>query len=637
MRYDFYVAVSGDDAWSGKKKSPDRKGTDGPFASLKRAKEAVRTLKKEGGLKMPLRVAVRGGVYLLDEPLIFEPEDSDTEYLAYPGEVPVITGAKKVTGWQEEAGGIWSVDVSALTSRDGVCRQLFINGERKKRARMPDKGFYIVDGAFPKTGEPLRFRYREGDLKKEWADDGTEVVFLEKWYAIRHNVTVINEADREITLKGVSRSYSVPDQRYYLENVRSGIEEPGAWYFDHREKRIYYNPLPDEDMNSVDTLVPVLIDLIRFDGDKSGKKTVENISFSGITFSYTSWVMDEEGYNDRQAAYDIPAAVQAYGAKNCRFEKCRFLSLGGYGVEWSEGCRDNSIMDSEFTDLGAGGIKIGTGGIPSITYEDPKDLHISRRNRVINCTIHNIGIVYPSSVGIWIGQGCGNIISHNHIYDTYYSGVSAGWTWGYKTSNAYSNIIEHNHIHHIGRGMLSDMGAIYTLGIQPGTVIRHNIIHDIESYDYGGWGIYLDEGSTDILVENNLVYNTKSGGFHQHYGKENIVRNNIFACARERQIILSRVEEHISFIFEGNIVYCKNEPCIGGKSAGGKYRSDRNLYYRESGEENFIGEMSFERWQKTGQDKNSIFADPLFVAPEKGDYRLHKNSPAFRIGFKVFL
>ena len=119
--------------------------------------------------------------------------------------------------------------------------------------------------------------------------------------------------------------------------------------------------------------------------------------------------------------------------------------------------------------------------------------------------IFDLGKIYPSAVGIWMGQSINSKISHNHIHDLNYTAISVGWTWGYAPQQCHHHIIEHNHLHDIGRGMLSDLGAIYALGVQPGTVIRNNLIHDVSCLAYGVGGIYLDEGSSDILLEHNVV------------------------------------------------------------------------------------------------------------------------------------
>jgi hypothetical protein len=177
------------------------------------------------------------------------------------------------------------------------------------------------------------------------------------------------------------------------------------------------------------------------------------------------------------------------------------------------------------------------------------------------------------------------------------------------------------------------MGGIYTLGVQPGTILRNNLIHDISAFTYGGWGIYPDEGSSDILIENNVVYNCKSANFHQHYGRENIVRNNIFAFGKESQLMRTRTEEHVSFNLERNIVYWKDGALLGSNWNDNNYHLDGNLYWKVGGGDVRFGKWSFEEWKAKGQDVHSSIEDPLFVDPEKRDFSLKPESPALKMGF----
>ena len=225
-----------------------------------------------------------------------------------------------------------------------------------------------------------------------------------------------------------------------------------------------------------------------------------------------------------------------------------------------------------------------------------------------------------------------NRILRNQIHDFYYSGLSVGWTWGYGPSAAGGNIIELNEVHHIGvrsngdGPILSDMGGIYTLGTQPGTVIRKNVFRDIAAVRYGGWGIYFDEGSTDILAEDNIVYRTTHGGFHQHYGKNNIVRNNIFAFGRDHQIQRTRAEDHLSFTFEHNIVYWNEGKLLAGNFSGSNYRMDNNVYWKDGGSEFRFDTLSLTQWQSRGMDRHSEIADPGFTNPAKENFALKSAS-----------
>lgn len=283
--------------------------------------------------------------------------------------------------------------------------------------------------------------------------------------------------------------------------------------------------------------------------------------------------------------------------------------------------------------MGAGGVKIGEEIIRDDETEQTHGIDIS------DCRIYDGGLVFHSGVGIWIGQSYDNRIAHNWIRDLYYSGISVGWTWGYGPSSARGNVIEFNEVSNIGvrsngdGPILSDMGGIYTLGVRVGTIIRSNFFHDIAGLRYGGWGIYLDEGSTQVIVEDNIVYGTTHGGFHQHYGRENIVSNNIFAFGRDAQIQRTRAESHSSFEFEHNIIYWRDGDLLAGRFEDLNYTLDYNLYWREGGSVQFDG-LSLDEWRSRGMDLHSLIEDPLFVNPDNGDFTLKDGSPAFSLGFR---
>lgn len=647
-----YVAPSGNDQWSGRTARPNRAGTDGPVASLTRARDLAREVRARGPLTVPVRIVLADGTYEIAKPFILTAEDSGTIacptiYQAAPGAHPVISGGKTVRGFKPAENGLWKTTIPEVAEGKWYFRQLFVDGRRAIPARTPNDDVLKPVGPLQPLGDRdrarrdpntrLGFIYNDGDLK-EWSGlDDAVIVYYHSWTTSRHLIRELDTGKHEVHFRNRSAwpIYWWGDkERYYIEAVPEALDAAGEFYLDRSTGVLTYYPRPDEDMKTAHVVAPVAEDLLRLEGDPDAGKFVEHVRFEGLSFQHTSWTMPREGTVDGQAAAFLDtAAVFARGARKCRFEQCEIAHTGGYGLWLENGCKDNVVEQCEIHDLGAGGVRLGQTGLPK---EPPAQ---AERNRVLNCFIHDGGNVFHAGVGVWIGRTSYNQIAHNEISDFFYTGVSVGWSWGYAKSTAHDNIIEYNHIHHLGWRQLSDMGGIYCLGDSPGTALRYNLIHDVMSYPtgYGGWGLYTDEGSTDITLENNVVYRTKDGGFHQHYGRDNIVRNNVlaFSCGRG-QVVRTRNESHRSFTFEHNIVYYREPPLLGSNWDNPKgYEMDYNIYWRTDGTPpEFPGGLSLEQWQEKGHDVHSIVADPKFVDPDHYDFRLQEGSPALKAGFQ---
>lgn len=638
---DFFVAPTGDDTHSGRSAVPTPGGKDGPFATLARAQQAARqTLKAQPARTTPIVIVIRGGFYSLEEPIRFTPEDSGRAaapviYQAHEGEQPIFSAGRLLSGFVVGKDGRWRLTIPQVKEGTWSFSQLFIADQRKPRARLPRTGYYMIEKAMPPTPANAarghdRFIYPAGAIDPGWPDrQAAEVVIFHQWSTSRMKIASIDPAQRAVTFTGSTRSTqhwgSFPaGHRFFIENVVAGLTEPGQWLLSGADGLLTYIPMPGQKPNTVSVIAPRLPQILLIDGEAERMKFVENLEFRGLTFAHTNWVCPPQGSSHPQAEIGVPAAVAIKGGRNILFNGCTLRHLGGYAMEFAAGSRDCIVRESAMLDLGAGGVKIGSpgGGVSHITLE--------------NNTLAHGGRMHPAAVGVLIGQSSHNRILHNDIFDFYYTAVSIGWSWGYAHSTAHHNEVAFNHMHTIGRGVLSDMGAVYTLGLSPGTSVHHNRIHDVNSFGYGGWGLYTDEGSTDIHMHSNLVYRTKTGSFHQHYGKDNRIENNILVDSREHQLQRTRAEAHNSFFLTGNIVYYKTGPLLGSNWKDDRFTLDRNLYFNAAGKPVlFPGDLTLEQWRaQRKHDLNSIVADPLFVDVAGDDYRLKPDSPAFKIGFK---
>lgn len=636
-----YVAPNGNDRWSGRSSTVSPGNNDGPLATIKAALETARTQRQQAGQSNePFEIVLRGGVYELTEPIELTAVDSgsapDKPFVisAFDGESPIISGGRRISGWEpvREMPGLWQTKIEDVALGKWFFRQLFIDGLRKQRARTPNNGYFRIQGPSPQD-KPVKIKFRPGDIKSEWAGGDVEVIALLAWADIRMQIRDVDQSSHTATLSGNPRPSNKENQaRYYIENAPDALDAPGEWFLDRKTGVLTYWPEPGQNMHKAEVIAPRLEELIWMHGDLEKKIPVSNVVLRGLTFRHTDWTLGDQGYADTQAAVATPGDIRAEASVDCRIENCLFEHLAGYAVELGRGCQRVTISGNRMFDLGAGGVRIGEPGVRQDAFE------LNHSHQIIDNEMYQLGRVYPPAVGVFILQSGQNRVAHNHIHDLYYTAISVGWTWGYRETPCRDNIVEFNHLHHIGQALLSDMGAVYTLGIQKGTVIRNNLIHDVESFTYGGWGLYPDEGSSEIVWENNVVYRTKSAGFHQHYGRENVVRNNIFAFGREYQLMRTRTEPHISFIFQNNIVYFDSGKLLGSNWTNDKFTMSRNLYFDArdpSGNSSLLfAGVLISDWRARGHDAESIIADPLFIDPKNGDFQLQANSPAFKLGFK---
>jgi len=646
LEADFVVATNGNDAWTGT--------AERPFATLARARDAVRKLKATGTHKGPIVVMVRGGTYYLNEPLRLGAKDSGTAgepviYCAAPDEEVVLSGGRAITGWRKGEGQVWVAEVPDAR-RGWNFRQLFVGGERQIRARTPnfDPKHPTTGGwAFVQKGQGRpakdRFHFKKGDIGNWPRSPEPEIHIFPAWGWVNAILSVdrIDHEQRIVWVKNRNCSQELrPGNRYFVENVFEALDQPGEWFLDRREGRLYYWPRePDFEKRGV--VAPVLDRLIEIAGERttvggaSPPRFAEHIVIRGFTFRHTTYSLEQPSVYTPS-----DAVIWLRRARACVVEGCKFLGVGGYAVRLSEKSSKNSVIGNEVGEAGQGGVLLVGPGATQPTA-----------NLIAGNYIHHCGRIWKHVAGVYVTTGSGNRIAHNTITDVPRYGISLK-SFG-PGNGSHRNVVEFNKLLRTNLET-NDTGAIETLGrdkADTGNVIRGNLILDVvglKTTETGQmltphytWGIYLDDYSSGTLVTGNIVARTVRGGVHIHLGRNNVIENNILVDGHLQQFECNGREFMTNNRFVRNIVVCRqgNLIRISRWSENVLSACDYNLYWRPGADlaratGNLTPKGSWEKWRGAGYDTHSLIADPLFIDPTKDDYRLKPGSPAFKLGFQ---
>lgn len=626
-----YVSPLGNDRSAGTQQAP--------FQTIKKAIEYTRQLPGND----TVYINISGGLYEIDEPIVLT--EQDKRLIVFEGDannMPIISGGYRINNWTITPEGWWKTYVHQVIKYGKHFEQLFVNGKRATLARTPNKGLFEVINRVHQTaietegkGEGYGYHIQRYDtdpanlisLKRinegYWGDANLNnkdirIKLYQAWDNTYKSVDYINPDSGYIYIHGTKLHDMYSNRNLFmLENYPEALDSPGEWFLSDKGE-LTYIPLQNEDPEKTIAYAPTLSNLLIIKGTQQNKVTGK--IFKNLSFQHTAYYLPRKGTTPHQAATHLDGTVLIDNAEGIVIENCEIKHTGNYGVTF-ENTLNSKVEHTFLYDLGGGGIKI-----------DDSDGIIIHNN-----IIRKGGQVFPAGVGVILRHSAKNKVTHNDICDLRYSGVSVGWVWGYGPNRSVENEIAYNHIHHLGWGELDDMGGVYTLGISPGTTVHNNLIHDIYSHDYGGWGLYTDEGSTGIIMENNLVYACKCGGFHQHYGKDNIIRNNILAWGTWHQMQWTRAEEHRSFIFAHNIVLSDGFPLASNQSTWekGKADFDSNCFWDIVDPKPMFYNMPLTEFTKRF-DRKTVHADPMFRDPLHGDFTFKNLKVARKIGFKPF-
>jgi len=379
-------------------------------------------------------------------------------------------------------------------------------------------------------------------------------------------------------------------RRFHIENLCEALV-PNSFCFINETKTIYlmtngsYDPNKSQIITSVNEIVLSI-------ASDDMNNPIEDIIIDNVVIQHGAWNINRtQSAEAVSAEFLTSVALFMANATSIIISNVEISHTGSFGIRIKEGTSNINVMNSVITDLCAGGIWIG-----DLTTPIPMT---PRLHKILSNEISYGGNVFPSGGGMNIRYATDIVIADNTIHHFRYNGISVGNS-GYRLV-AKNILIQGNYVHDIGLHVLSDQSGIYTVGIQPGTIITNNMIK-------------------------NVVYNTSWATMSQKFGANNTIINNVFARASlwssphpvdrmsDGNVHIHLAENHTAWIYTRNIVYDMYQ---------GANHSAYMTWYTNT------------EWQKSGQDNGSFIADPLFTddVNQCDFFTVQADSPTAKLGF----
>lgn len=651
-----YVSTRGNDKWNGSEKKP--------VASLVRAQELARAY----GRDTSVEIVFEDGIYYLPGTVQFTGQDSKD----YPATVTlrarhegkaVISGGQQIRlDWKQEAGNIYVASVPAGMDID----QLYVAGLRQPMARFPNAqpgkqrnvyDTWVLDHQAQPNPEMDPLQPERIALWKNPEGGYVHAMHTALWGDMHWEIKGKNE-DGTLQLEGGwqnNRPSGMHPLYRFVENIKEELDVPGEWYYDRSESKLYYMPLPEIDLDEAKVEIVRLKHLIEFNGTK--ENPVRGIHLQGLTFKHTARTFMENKEQLLRSDWTMyrGGAIVFNGAEECSVENCEFDHLGGNTIFVNNYNRYLTVRGCYIHHSGANGIVFV--GDPDMV-RSPLFRYGNQNYETMDMTPGPLGDNYPQdcwvddclitmtgrdekqTAPVQISMSQRIRVSHCSIYDVPRAGININeGTFGghiIEFCDVFNTVLEtgdHGSFNSWGRDRfwtpdvvtISDQVALHP-DMQYWDVLEPNVLRYNRWRCDHGWDVDLDDGSSFYRIYCNLLLN---GGLKMREGYDRVATNNI--------ILNNSLHPHVwvrnsDDVFKHNIVFTAYQPAVMNSALGESDRWGKELDYNLFA----TGQAAMRKFAAHGADAHSISADPLFVNPGQGDFRVRPESPAFKIGFRNF-